>query len=253
MILSEPPRSAYDVHFRVFGTPVRIHPMFWVMSICMAGFDSRPSQVVLWTIAALISITVHELGHVWAFRRYGIESHIVLHAFGGLAIPTGRSDYGWSSRGRLGPMQNIVVSFAGPALEVLSAVALMGVLFACGARFEFIYDGLLKFLPAVFIGSSIYLIQFINDYILLSIFWGLLNLLPIIPLDGGRISQVMFEQADERSGTRQALYVSMIAAGLTGALMFVEFKSVFSVIFFGYLAFMNYQTLTFIGSNGRRW
>lgn len=253
MILSEPPRTAYDVNFRLFGVPVRIHPMFWLMSICMAGFDSRPSDVAIWTVAALISITIHEFGHVLAFRRYGIESNIVLHAFGGLAIPTGRSDLGWSNSPRLSPVQNVVVSFAGPALEILSAVALMGILYACGAYFDFRYTGILKFLPVVFIGSSIYFIQFINDYILLSIFWGLLNLLPIIPLDGGRISQVMFEQADPRSGTRQALYVSMIAAGLTGVLMFVEFKSMFSVIFFGYLGFMNYQTLSFINSDGRRW
>ena len=31
-MLSEPQPSPYDLHFRLFGTPVRVHPFFWLFS-----------------------------------------------------------------------------------------------------------------------------------------------------------------------------------------------------------------------------
>lgn len=253
MILSEPPRSAYDVHFRLFGVPVRIHPLFWLMTICMAGFDSRPSQVAMWLVAVLISITIHELGHVLAFRRFGVDAYIVLYSFGGLAIPTNRVDYGWSSPVRLAPLHRAIVSFAGPAVQIFSALVLLAAMHLSGVKILFPHVGILKFLPYAMVQSD-YLRMFANDYFYISIFWALVNLLPIIPLDGGQISQVMFEAADPRTGTRQALMISMIVAGLTAALMILEpFKSIYMAIFFVYLGYMNYQYLAFNSSNGRRW
>jgi len=242
VIFSEPDRTQYDVNFRLFGVPVRIHPMFWILSLIMAGSVRPPSLAVVWVIAVLISVTIHELGHVMAFRRYGIHSYIVLHSFGGLAIPSGQSGYGNYNRVRLRPWENIVVSFAGPAVQMLSAFVLLGVLWAAGSQIEFLYSGLLRFLPSVTTTSS-YLDEFVADYLYISIFWALINLLPIIPLDGGRISQTMFEVADSRTGTRQALVMSMIVSGLTGALMFFQFGQLFVLIFFVYLGAMNYQTL----------
>jgi stage IV sporulation protein FB len=253
VILSEPPRTAYDVHFRLFGVPVRIHPLFWLMTICLAGFDSRPSEVAIWLAAVLISITIHEMGHVLAFRRFGVDAYIVLHSFGGLAIPTSRGDYGWASPTRLAPLQRAIVSFAGPAVQIFSALVLLGGLYLSGVEIDFPRKGILQYLPYARASSDL-LRMFANDYFYISIFWALVNLLPIIPLDGGQISQVMFEGADPHTGTRQALYISMIVAGLTAALMLLDpFKSIYMAIFFVYLAYMNYQNLAFISSNGRRW
>jgi len=31
MLLLEPGHTPYDLHFRVFGIPVRVHPMFWLV------------------------------------------------------------------------------------------------------------------------------------------------------------------------------------------------------------------------------
>lgn len=253
MILSEPPRTAYDLHFRLFGVPVRIHPLFWLMTICMAGFDSRPSEVAIWLAAVLISITIHEMGHVLAFRRFGVDAYIVLYSFGGLAIPSSRGDYGWASPTRLAPLQRAIVSFAGPAVQIFSGLVLLAGLHLGGVLIDFPYKGMLQYLPYAW-PSSQYLRMFANDYFYISIFWALVNLLPIIPLDGGQISQVMFEGADPRTGTRQALFISMIVAGLTAALMLLDpFRSIYMAIFFIYLAYMNYQNLAFISSNGRRW
>ena len=44
--------------------------------------------LALWAVCIFVSIGIHELGHALAFRRYGIESRIVLYFMGGMAIPT---------------------------------------------------------------------------------------------------------------------------------------------------------------------
>ena len=39
MILLEPGHTPYDLHFRVFGIPVRVHPMFWLVAAIMGLSD----------------------------------------------------------------------------------------------------------------------------------------------------------------------------------------------------------------------
>ena len=76
--------------------------------------------MVVWALCVLLSILIHELGHALAFRYYGIQSSIVLYHFGGLAIPTSSYMPG-RSVSRLGERQQLIISAAGPALQLLSA------------------------------------------------------------------------------------------------------------------------------------
>lgn len=248
MILSEPSPTSYDVNFRVFGVPVRIHPLFWLVSLIWAG-RNPPSVAVVFVIAILISITIHELGHVLAFRYFGVRSYVVLHAFGGLAIPSGQYGFG---RARMTPAARAIIAFAGPAVQILSAYLLFALVKLAGVRAGFPPEGIFRFIPFADIESR-YLYYFVNYYFIISIFWALINLLPIIPLDGGRIAQVLFESADPRTGTRQALILSMIMSGLVAALMLVQFRDWFSAVFFVYLGAMNYQTFNSLDYRGDRW
>src|SRR5262245_17621863 len=94
-LFAEPQPTNYDLHFRVAGVPVRVHPLFWLVTVILGAGGGRfdPVPVGLWVVAVFISILVHELGHVAAFRYYGVGSHVVLHAFGGLAVAD--SEVGW--------------------------------------------------------------------------------------------------------------------------------------------------------------
>ena len=84
--------------------------------------------------------------------------------------------------------------------------------------------------------------------------WGALNLLPIYPLDGGKISRELLLLFDSRDGIRQSLILSMIvAAGLAifvlartvdfQNLRSIDFRDLLVPAFFGYLAYSSYQTL----------
>jgi Zn-dependent protease len=81
-------------------------------------------------------------------------------------------------------------------------------------------------------------------------FWNLLNLAPVLPLDGGRILQSILTIFDPWNGTRTCLVVSMITAGAL-ALLSLSNNAQFGAFFFGFMAFESFQALQSYGG-GRR-
>jgi hypothetical protein len=89
------------------------------------------------------------------------------------------------------------------------------------------------------------------DLLYINIFWGLVNLLPIFPLDGGQIARELFEMASGTDGLRLSLWLSVIAAAVIGVLAFTRLGDEFLAFFFGYLAYMSYTTLqAYFGPGG---
>jgi hypothetical protein len=247
VFLAEPQRTAYDVNFQLFGVPVRIHPFFWLAMVLLGtGPKTTPQDALVWVVAAFLSILVHEFGHVAAIAYYGSRSRIVLHAFGGLAI----QDSNWRRR----PPEQIVISLAGPAAGFLFA-ALVVLLVRLGGSpvdvryFRPIY---LFFLHEPFEARMLNLL--IQDLWFANIYWGILNLLPIYPLDGGQASAALFQLHDSGDGLRKALTLSFGVAVLMTIYAFLNFGG-FSGIFFGYLAYQNYQLLQGLrgGYRGSPW
>ena len=128
-----PSPTPYDLNFEIFGFPVRVAPWFWVAALVLSGGGgATPLSVFAFAAALFISILIHELGHTFAFRYYGQNSHIVLYHFGGLAVPTGRS---WNSaRSANNPWNQIVISAAGPLTQMGVAIALAIILRGFGIR-----------------------------------------------------------------------------------------------------------------------
>ncbi|MBX9581317.1 MAG: hypothetical protein K2X87_13490, partial [Gemmataceae bacterium] len=108
-MLVEPDRTPYDLNFRLFGFPVRVHPLFWVVTVLFGSSalrDFGPEYLLVWVVVVFVSILVHELGHAFAFRAFGTDAAVVLYGFGGLAVPWG---------GVAGRWRRVAVSLAGPA------------------------------------------------------------------------------------------------------------------------------------------
>ena len=253
MFLTEPHRTAYDINFNVAGVPVRVHPLFWLICLLMGGAsDFQPVPVLIWTIAVFISILIHELGHAVAIRFYGWRPRVILYAFGGLAAyePT------WHRT-----VPQIVISFAGPAAGfLLAGVVAAGILaaghrmqlnlaepFPLPLRFEYFYSSDGKVLAN--------LNGFIVDMLYVNIFWGFLNLLPIYPLDGGKIANELISYFNPHNGFRQTLMLSIFTAAGMAAVMFFKLDTGRSAIFFLIFAAMNYAELQQLtgGYGGRGW
>jgi Zn-dependent protease len=137
-----------------FGVPVNLH-WSWLLFMFIVAY-SNPMFGLLFGVLFLI-VLLHEFGHCLAGRYYGIEAqNVTLYPFGGVALmkmPT-------SSK------QEIVVALAGPAVNV----ALIPLLWLC--NYAYPHD----------------LIKQICDLNLVILCF---NLLPVFPMDGGRVFRAL--------------------------------------------------------------
>jgi Zn-dependent protease len=239
MILTDPPPSQYDLHFRVFGFPVRVHPWFWVIALLfgiMGRERADPAETVIWVGVLFVSILVHELGHAFLQRRYGGHPKIVLYGMGGLAICDDCDRR---------PTPQILISLAGPLAGFLLAALVLVSIRIAGHQIEFRgFKGWIGyFIPAWKQFDAPLLNTLVLNLLWVNIFWGLINLLPIYPLDGGRISREVFTLGHPRQGIIQSLWLSTIAAAGVAVFGLMTMGSLFIAAFFGYLAYSSYQTL----------
>lgn len=204
------------VRFSIFGIPVRVEPFFWITLALLGGALNARSgdqilQVGLFLIAGFISILVHELGHALTSRKFGAWSEITLQAFGGYATCTGV---------RLTRPQDFAVTAAGPAVQILLGVAL---LFA---------------LPHL-AGLNPNFLHFVVDLMWISLAWAILNLLPILPLDGGRMLNAIL--GPQR--IRITLWTTIIVSVAVALLMLKFTNSILFPIFLGMFAWQAWQGL----------
>ncbi|GIW80471.1 MAG: hypothetical protein KatS3mg105_2278 [Gemmatales bacterium] len=214
----EPERSPYDLTWTMFGTPIRVTPWFWVVSALLGwnAIELGIEYVLLWVACVFVSILVHEFGHVFTGRLFHAQGHIVLHGFGGLAIGSSALPNRW---------QRILVYLAGPVAGFL----LFGVVWLVATLV----------LPPprhLFVEEAVWNLTWIN------VAWGIVNLFPIYPLDGGQISRDLCGWLLPGKGLTASLVLS-IAAGVLVMLFFLWLRYWYGALLFGILAFNSFQML----------
>ena len=244
-LFQSPPPTRYDLNFTLAGIPIRVHPLFWLLAIFLGSGSGDILQILIWVIVVFISIVIHEMGHALAFRSYGVDSHIVLHFAGGLAIPESSPwGGGWASVSPT-PRQQIIISLAGPfagfllALLVVGGVIFTGGTIAVGLLLGFIPIPQLTSLP---LGGDVVRL-FVIMMLWVNVFWGLINLLPVFPLDGGQVARNVLIQYDPFDGARKSLWVSTITGAVIALAGFFLLGSIYMALLFGILAFQSYQAL----------
>jgi Zn-dependent protease len=200
--------------FSLFGFPVTVEPWFWLTSFLLGGGLTMRGRdglafVAIWMVVVLVSILVHEFGHAFAGRRYGALPEIRLHGFGGVAIMHG----GYFDR-----PQSILVSAAGPAASFA-----LGVVVWLVSKVWLLEEGF----PLLTLQFLLYV----------NFFWTVINLLPILPLDGGQIIRDVM-------GPRRLQLVVWIGVVCAGAVALWAFSvgRTFLGIMMIILAFSNYQS-----------
>ena len=254
MFLGEPPASQADLHFRVFGLPVRVHPYFWLVSLFMSmgGGKADPLETLVWVAVVFLSILVHELGHAAIQRYYGGHPWITLYGFGGLAS---------CNDGPRTPWRRIFVLLAGPGAGFLLAAIVIAVMKLSGHALGFVRSadnvdleslGLERVLIQPLGPLAVYfeplqapvMNVLVADLLQVNIMWGFVNLLPVFPLDGGQIARELFNLRYPRYGTVSALQLSAGTAVLVAAYALLNDRFYLAVMF-GFLAYGNFQAIQF--------
>jgi membrane-associated protease RseP (regulator of RpoE activity) len=231
------------VRFTLFGIPVEIQPWFWLSAVLLSGalWSATPEALqygLIFVLASTISILVHEFGHaLTGLRLGGGRANIVLWAFGGLAINQGgrftRSGRFWMIAAGPGAgfllgtaVLLLLVAFFGPR----DAIALAGnSLFGAGMP--------LSEESYAFFSQRAPLRSLIHGMLWINFWWGMINLLPITPLDGGQIAALFITP---RRRVLQLAIATGVAMAVVGALWM---QSIYVALLFGYLAWKNHQEL----------
>jgi Zn-dependent protease len=244
LLFESPPPTRYDLNFTLGNIPVRVHPLFWLIALLFGISLGNVLYILLWVPIFFGSILLHELGHAFAMRFFGQSAQIVLHGAGGLTIPEsmrwGRS---WASVGLTTAQENLI-SFAGPlAGFMLAGVIVVGTILTGGAVRVALLFGVFPW-PVTHLSFGGAVLDWVVGTLLwVNLFWGLVNLTPVYPLDGGQIARRLLIQADPLDGGRKSLWLSVIAGAIMALLGLTLFGSIYMAFLFGLLAFQSYQAL----------
>jgi Zn-dependent protease len=197
---------------RVFGFPVHLDFSF-ILIMAMLGY--RPGNTTLpylavWIVIATLAVLAHELGHAVAARAAGADPRIALVGFGGVTTFTPTRPL---SRAR-----SLGISLAGPGVGLVLGGLAWGALAATRATLD----------PFGWPHQALVIVVWT------CLGWSGLNLLPILPLDGGQAMRELLP-GDEVVRTRRAAVVSVVVSAVTAvtAYLFGERLVALFLLFFG--------------------
>ncbi|MBS7544340.1 site-2 protease family protein [Ancylobacter oerskovii] len=197
----------------IYGTAVRIHVTFLLFLVWIwVAYYQRGGAGAAWEGVAFVAllflcVLLHEFGHIFAARRYGVKTpEVTLWPFGGIArlerIPEK-------------PSEELVVALAGPAVNVVIALVLILALGGTTGveHLENIENPQIG-LIAKLAGANIFLVVF--------------NLIPAFPMDGGRVLRAVLAmrmshaQATQTAASiGQALAIGLGFLGIFGNPMLI--------------------------------
>jgi Zn-dependent protease len=189
---------AQQPSFRLLGFPVTITPGFVLGMLLLLAINQRDVAFGIGLVGAITAFTlVHELGHATAARRYGADAAISLNFLVGYAIFRPNRPM---TRG-----EQATISAAGPLVQIVLGVA---ALLALGVD------------PLSHASAG-------ERPLTLAIWWagpvlGLVNLLPLLPLDGGNIVALGTDAVAPGRGYTLVRYWSLACCGVLVVLVLTQ-------------------------------
>jgi Zn-dependent protease len=203
--------------FRLGKIPVRVLPSFFLTTLFWGLTGTNLVVLVGWVAVVFASVLVHELGHAAVGLSFGLSPRIDLHGMGGTTS--------WSSPRDLTAARRIAISLAGPAAGFgLAALVRYGL-------------GPNAF-PDTLLWASVY-----RSLLFVNFTWGVLNLVPMLPLDGGNVLTQVLNLFTHGRGERPARYVSIAVAALAVPVALLVFQQWFAALLAGYFLVNNWRGL----------
>lgn len=204
------------LRFRLFGMPVIVRGSFLVIA-ALIGFlgVGDATQTVAWIAIVFVSILIHELGHAVTARMFGSAAVIELNGLGGLTR--------WSvPEGQVTPGRRALIAAAGSAV----GLAFGGIVWLVGVQFA-PYPPLTAFI--------------LENLIYVNVFWGLLNWLPIRPLDGGHLLESLLEKVAPARGETIARVIFTVTAA-AALILALQMRLIFIAVLAGWLLLSEFSS-----------
>jgi Zn-dependent protease len=208
--------------FNVGGIPVSMSPWFAVFVAYVGLRNGDLLWGAMFGVVVFVSLLVHELGHALVARRYGLNPSILLHGLGGLT----------SHRSAPNRRADVLLVAAGPAAGLSLGFVSLGLIIAASLAAPDLLEG-------TRVGEVLYLFATVN------LFWNVLNLAPMIPLDGGKLFEHLVRRLMPKKpvlamkivhGVGTALAGLAVAWGLSSGMFFLALMA-------GFAGYTNFQAL----------
>ncbi len=183
-----------QLRFHLLGFPVFVQPGFWLLALLLgSSLHGSIPKLVMITAVLIVSILAHELGHALVARRYGQQPVITLHMMGGLTS--------WRSARPLTRRASVLITLAGPGMSLLLAVAGIVGLYAQVAT------------STRSMASDDSAVTWLFEMLAqLNVFWTVINLLPVLPLDGGQVLALAMGPSRRRATATVSLIAGLASA-----------------------------------------
>jgi Zn-dependent protease/predicted transcriptional regulator len=202
----------------ISGIPLRVHWTFllifvWVVFVGIDNDGSfqitNLSNILISVLTLFTCVILHELGHAFAARRYGIRTqNIVLLPIGGVAM---------LERLPINPRHELIVAFAGPAVNFLIAIIFLPFLLLIDDR---ILAEMMNFILNINQGAfPPFRVSFFNWFVFflvtLNVVVGIFNLIPAMPMDGGRVLRALLAiKLPRHKATQVAATIGAVLSGV---------------------------------------
>ena len=201
------------LRFRVGPFPVAVYPSFFFAALLLGFTFGEPWKLAAWVFIVFVSVLVHELGHAVVGKAIGGRPEIRLEGFGGVTFP--------NLRARPAALKQIALSVAGPCFGLLLGAAAWG---------------LQRALPPAPDSPAAWVVL---NFMRTSVVWAALNLLPMLPLDGGQVLLAAVEGARRKPSVRGVAWFSAVFALALAGAAFFGFHEPFLALFCVYFAYQN--------------
>ncbi|WP_370327957.1 hypothetical protein [Euzebya sp.] len=232
--------------FRLGGIPVRVDATFWII---MGLFGVQRATVrgsldvvvvVEWIALVFVGILAHELGHAIAFRGFGRQPSITLHGMGGLT----------SASGRLTPGRRLVSTLAGPGVGfALGGIVLLAQRTGLWSLPRLDDVGVAELMRLALSAPFIADIQISEliflDLLFINVGWGLLNLVPLHPLDGGQSLEALLDVLKVKAAKTVTSAVGVVVAAGIGVWA-LQRQQIFLLLIMVFLGLANVRRLSAI-------
>ena len=211
------PQQPMTLAFRIGPVPVRLG-LGLLLATLAFGLGARHGLLaaMAWTAGLLATLFVHELAHAATARMWGAPAEVHLTLFRGGRAP-------WMTS--LSPLRRMLAYLSGPASNLGIAATAFGLSHASR------WTGAL------------------NQLAWMNLAWGALNLLPVLPLDGGHALVALLGGLTKRQGERPVRWLSVLLAAALG-IGAAHFRAPIPLLICVLVGFQNASTL--LGARGER-
>jgi Zn-dependent protease len=212
----------------IFGTTIRVDVTFLILVALFVASSYDPNRgihyALLWLPVLFISVLIHELAHAAMIAIFGHgSSDIVLGGMGGVTI----------NKRRAAPWQDMLVSIAGPL-----------------ANFALMWLTALIFVNVPYTRQDPMLLALLPILVFANKWWGILNLLPVSPLDGGHaVRNFLRTFLDDKVAFVIAVWVGIVV-GVAVAILSVRAGEFFLAVLLAWFVYMNFQHWQYYREHG---